>query len=74
VEEVAAGKQMKFQAMKELLRFLGQSFEGRSAPRTLVAPLFTISTMGKNARSSHLEPLFSVHPRFVGVRFSKDRY
>jgi hypothetical protein len=43
-------------------------------PGTLVVPLFTISTMGKNARGSHLEPLFSVHPRFVGVRFSKDRY
>jgi hypothetical protein len=27
VEEVDAGRQMKFQAMKELLRFLGQSFE-----------------------------------------------
>jgi hypothetical protein len=33
VEEVDAGKQMKFQAMKEVLRFLGQSFEG-CAPRT----------------------------------------
>jgi hypothetical protein len=38
-------------------------------PGTLVVPLFTISTMGKNARGSHLEPLFSVHPRFVGLRF-----
>jgi hypothetical protein len=38
-------------------------------PSILVVPLFTISTRGKNVRGLYLEPLFSAHPRFVGLRF-----